>query len=248
MTVAGTVGTWWYEPEGRTSCCCSKAVLDSLTRSVTYSFGSVGLGSLLVGIVQPLRRLCNPRCRPWRQQDQDQDGCVVIVMECLLRCMPGYWKCISDWAYVYVGLYGHGFIHATQKVLVVVHNNSREWTTVLTNSWVVTLVNLMVGALTGLVSLVVGYAAFGVLYGLFYRYVLQLYWLLVLVSWLGSCVSHTHSLLYVSTFCTVSVLCLDTCWLPLHWPLWMVLSRRRLSVSSKHQESWKPTIWNCTVA
>merc|ERR1711971_119363 len=50
VTVAGTVGTWWFTPiEARSF--CSHGVRDSFVRSVTTSFGSICLGSILVAIV-----------------------------------------------------------------------------------------------------------------------------------------------------------------------------------------------------
>ena len=185
--MAGTVGTWWFEPEGRTSC-CSKTVLDSLTRSVTYSLGSVCLGSLIVRIVQTFRQL--GRSRRTCQEDENCLHCT----ECVFGCMPGLLKSINDWAYVYVGLYGYGFVDSAKIVNLF---RSRGWTTGMTNSLVLILVNLIVGALTGVVSLVAGYVAFGVLHVLFYGYgksVGALY--LTRISLIHSfcyCFSHLHS-------------------------------------------------------
>ena len=164
--MAGTVGTWWFEPEGRASC-CSNTVRDSLARSVTYSFGSICLGSLIVAIVQTLKQSAR------NQRNRNGGGLLLCVVECLLACLRDILQYINDWAFVYVGLYGYGFIDSAKNVFNLFR--SRGWTTVVTNSLVVRtliLVNLMVGALTGVVSLVVGYVAFGAFHGLFYGYVL----------------------------------------------------------------------------
>ena len=56
VTVAGTVGTWWFCPHEAASC-CSEGVRSSYFRSMTYSFGSICFGSLLVAIAQAMKTL-----------------------------------------------------------------------------------------------------------------------------------------------------------------------------------------------
>ncbi len=56
VTVAGTVGTWWWAPHEASSC-CSDGVRSSYHRAMTYSFGSICLGSLLVAIVQAMKTM-----------------------------------------------------------------------------------------------------------------------------------------------------------------------------------------------
>lgn len=51
VTVAGVCGTWWLHPTEANGC-CSQAVRSSYWRSVTSSFGSICLGSLLVALIQ----------------------------------------------------------------------------------------------------------------------------------------------------------------------------------------------------
>ena len=47
VTVAGTLGKWWFRPQDVTLF-CSTALLDPLMRSLTSSFGSICFGSLVV--------------------------------------------------------------------------------------------------------------------------------------------------------------------------------------------------------
>jgi len=54
VTVAGTVGTWWWAPHEANSC-CSEAVRSSHARAMTNSFGSICLGSLIVAIIQTIK-------------------------------------------------------------------------------------------------------------------------------------------------------------------------------------------------
>lgn len=54
VTVAGTVGTWWWAPFEADSF-CSEGVRSSHSRALTYSFGSICFGSLIVAIVQAIK-------------------------------------------------------------------------------------------------------------------------------------------------------------------------------------------------
>ena len=53
VTTAGVVGSWWFSPLGDPSC-CSPTVTSSASRALTFSFGSICFGSLLVSIMQLL--------------------------------------------------------------------------------------------------------------------------------------------------------------------------------------------------
>ena len=56
VSVAGTVGTWWFEPAIADSC-CSSAVTGSVQRATTTSLGSICFGSLIVAIVNAMRAM-----------------------------------------------------------------------------------------------------------------------------------------------------------------------------------------------
>jgi Plasma-membrane choline transporter len=96
VSVAGVVGTWWFVTEEANSF-CSKAVGDSFFRAVTYSFGSICLGSLLVAIVKALRSL------EYYTRDNDDFQFLSCIIQCLLGCLESILEEINKWAYVYVG-------------------------------------------------------------------------------------------------------------------------------------------------
>jgi hypothetical protein len=85
VSVAGTVGTFWYAPNEATSF-CSPAVTDSFNRAVTFSFGSICLGSLLVAIIQVLHQLIRNARRNQR------DGLLLCILECLVSLHFSFWR------------------------------------------------------------------------------------------------------------------------------------------------------------
>lgn len=77
VTVAGTVGTWWFVPtEG--SSFCSRAVRDSFVRSVTTSFGESVRGHPLCHLLLLL---------PWRMMRNARSDSICILY--LLLWTPG---------------------------------------------------------------------------------------------------------------------------------------------------------------
>mmetsp|Transcript_1973 Transcript_1973/g.4265 ORF Transcript_1973/g.4265 Transcript_1973/m.4265 type:complete len:507 (-) Transcript_1973:555-2075(-) len=148
VTVAGTIGTWWFDPY-QASSCCSKAVRDSFGRASSYSFGSICFGSLVVAIIRALRLMVE-------MMRGDDDNILVCILDCLLGCIESIVEYFNKWAYVYVGLYGYSFLEAGKNVLTLFE--SRGWTTIITDDLVekaLFLMNFGVGVLTGIIGFIV---------------------------------------------------------------------------------------------
>lgn len=145
VTVAGTVGTWWWQPEEANSP-CSSAVTQSFYRSVTYSFGSICLGSLLVAIIQTIREFCH------RLRESD-DGLLLCLADCILGCIQSLVEMFNNWAYVYVGIYGYSFVDSAKNVMTLF--KERGWTAIITDSLVdscLSMISMGVGLIVGLIS------------------------------------------------------------------------------------------------
>ncbi|CAJ1949919.1 unnamed protein product [Cylindrotheca closterium] len=143
VTVAGTVGTWWFAPY-EASGCCSQAVRDSYTRSMTTSFGSISLGSLLVSLVSATREML------YAMREQN-NSLLLCLADCLLGCIESLLEYFNSWAFVYVGLYNYSFIEAGSNVMTLF--KSRGWSAIVADILVDTvllMVSLAVGILTGL--------------------------------------------------------------------------------------------------
>lgn len=148
VTVAGTVGTWWYTPQQ--SGCCSSAVTNSLIRTLTTSFGSICFGSLLVAIIQTLRTLA-------RQARENGDaGALACIAECILGCLESILEYFNKWAFIYVGLYGMSYIKSGKAVFELFQN--RGWEAIIADDLVgnaLMLISLLVGGVMGCVGLLI---------------------------------------------------------------------------------------------
>jgi len=150
VTVAGTVGTWWFVPTDAATF-CSSAVRQSYVRSVTTSFGSICFGSLLVAILEALKSMVRNL-----RESEDGGGILLCLAECLLAFLADIMEYFNQWAFVFVGLYGYDFLTAGKNVLNLF--NSRGWTTIITDSLaqgVLGMVAVAVGLITGTVALAI---------------------------------------------------------------------------------------------
>lgn len=146
--MAGVVGTWWFVPTDASSF-CSSAVRDSYLRSMTSSFGSICMGSLLVAIVEALENMI-------KNQREENDGLILCLAQCLLACLRDAVEYFNTWAYVFVGLYGYNFLEAGKNVINLF--KTRGWTTIITDNLaqsVLSMLSAAVGLLTGLVALAI---------------------------------------------------------------------------------------------
>jgi len=124
-TISGVVATWWYQPPSHSQ----KVTTGALYRSMTTSFGSICLGSLIVAILHSLRTMA----RLLREKAQDDRNavlaCVACLAECLLSCVEGIMEYFNQWAFVYVGIYGYDFRTSEKAVMDLFAN--RGWTAVI---------------------------------------------------------------------------------------------------------------------
>ncbi|KAF2676424.1 DUF580-domain-containing protein [Lentithecium fluviatile CBS 122367] len=111
VTISGVYGSWYFMghnnfPKGATR--------GALKRALTYSFGSISLGSLIVAIIQFLRQICSAA-----RQSAAQDGNIVgVVLLCCLECLIGIlnWavEFLNRYAFSYIALYGKSYFAAAK--------------------------------------------------------------------------------------------------------------------------------------
>ena len=146
-TFAGTVGTWWFLPQEASSC-CSRGLTDSLSRSLTYSFGSICLGSLLVALIEVVKGMVHSAARHGR------NGILRCIAECLLSIIEAIALYFNKWAFIYVGLYGYSYVEAGKNVIGLFRQ--RGWSNIISDA----LVNRMLG----MMCFCIGLSNFGLVF------------------------------------------------------------------------------------
>lgn len=133
---------------------CSSAVWSSLYRSLTFSFGSICFGSLLMAVVRVIRYFIEnaKRQRESRQQDTCEGGEMLIcILDCLIQLFEEVLDHFNKWSYVFVGIYGYSYLSSGKMVIELFR--ARGWETIVTNDligYVLAFTTLTVGVLSGL--------------------------------------------------------------------------------------------------
>jgi hypothetical protein len=95
-TIAGVYGSWYFYQGSSNG---KGATRGSLKRALTYSFGSISLGSLIVAIINLIRQICSVA-----QQQAGANGNIAAeIAFCVLQCIIG----IIDWVVEFVNRYAY---------------------------------------------------------------------------------------------------------------------------------------------
>ncbi len=109
-TVAGVYGSWYFSSRNFPR----DATRASLRRALTYSFGSVSLGSLVVAIISFLRQICSVA-----QQSAAADGNIIAsilfcFMGCLISMLEWAVQFVNRYAFSHIALYGKAYFPAAK--------------------------------------------------------------------------------------------------------------------------------------
>ncbi|KAI0446851.1 duf580 domain-containing protein [Xylaria telfairii] len=116
-TVSGVFGSWYFFKPLEQPTAVTRG---ALKRALTYSFGSISLGSLLVAIINFLRQLCSVA----RQNEMAEGNIVASVLFLVLGCLIGLldWavQFLNRYAFSYIALYGKAYIAAAKDTWTMI--------------------------------------------------------------------------------------------------------------------------------
>ncbi|KAL2130250.1 hypothetical protein VTI74DRAFT_6708 [Chaetomium olivicolor] len=143
-TISGVYGSWYFNSRNYPT----KVTRGALRRSLTYSFGSISLGSLVVAIINFLRQLASVA----QQQAASEGDILGTILYCIVGCLIG----ILDWAvqflnryaFSHIALYGKAYIPAAKDTWRMIKDRGID-----------ALVNeCLIGPVLGMGATFVGYA------------------------------------------------------------------------------------------
>ncbi|KAF4119355.1 Plasma-membrane choline transporter [Geosmithia morbida] len=112
-TIAGVYGSWYFCPNSFPK----SATRGAARRALTYSFGSVALGSLVVAIIQFLRHCCSI-ARSQAGTDGGVGGMIGYAIFCILGCLIALleWavQFFNRYAFCHIALYGKAYVPAAK--------------------------------------------------------------------------------------------------------------------------------------
>lgn len=134
VTIAGSAASWYFEsasyrPENPT--------LGAFYRSVTFSFGSICLGSMIVAILTTLRRMLDIL----RNQKGSKNWILVIlsfVASLIILCIEALLRIFNKYVFTVIAIYGDTYLTAARKTLRIFGEHGYEM--VMQNNIVVNLI------------------------------------------------------------------------------------------------------------
>ena len=122
VVISGVYGAWYFAPNNP----AKGATRGAARRALTYSFGSISFGSLIVAIIQFLRQLCSVA----RNQAAADGNIVGQIGFCILGCLIGIlnWavEFINRYAFSYMALYGKSYIQSAKATWTMIKNRGMD--------------------------------------------------------------------------------------------------------------------------
>jgi hypothetical protein len=122
VSVAGALATWYFsrDLDGYRANVGSPA-FRSFGRALSFHFGSVALGSLLLAVIQ----FINFMLRVTKKANQKNKVVVFIIscVQCLLSCIQRIVKFVDRFAYVYIAMHGDSFCTSAKNVFNLISRN-----------------------------------------------------------------------------------------------------------------------------
>ena len=148
------MATWCFDYDFARNC-CSSAVWTSLYRSLTFSFGSICFGSLLLALVRVVRYFVESAKQHRDTTEQyEGSGLLVCILDCLIKLFEEILEYFNHWSYVFCGIYGYSYLQSGKMVVELFR--ARGWETIVTDDligYVLAFTTFSVGLFTGLGSM-----------------------------------------------------------------------------------------------
>lgn len=138
-TISGVYATYYFLHG--TGQIIVNPVIQSFKRAITYSFGSICFGSLIVATIQTIRFLL--------QMARDENSIAGAIVDCILGIIQGLVEYFNYYAYTQIAIYGKPYIQAAKDTWSLV--KSRGVDAIVNDN--------LIGTCLGIASLTIGIAS-----------------------------------------------------------------------------------------
>lgn len=116
VVIAGIFGTWYYlanSDEGAPK----HPALGAFKRAMTYCFGSICFGSLIVSLIQLVKAIVNVLKNNAFGNGDICAGCGLLILQFVLGFVEWLARYFNHYAYCYVALYGKSYIRSAKETV-----------------------------------------------------------------------------------------------------------------------------------
>lgn len=111
--IAGVYGSWFF-CSGKPGGMPKGATRGALRRSLTYSFGSISFGSLVVALINMLRQAVSIAQQQEAQAGNGVAACAFCILGCFIGLLDWAVQFINRYAFSFIALYGKAYIPAAK--------------------------------------------------------------------------------------------------------------------------------------
>jgi len=122
VSTAGGVATWYFSRDMNGPQSIGSPTLRSFGRSLTKSFGSLALGSLILAVVQ----FINFILRVVKKKNQIKNpifSFIISCVQCIFGCVQRIVKFLNRYAYIYIAMHGDGFCSSAKNCFNLISRN-----------------------------------------------------------------------------------------------------------------------------
>jgi len=120
VSVAGAISSWYFSRAvGRQH--HGGAALKSFVRGLTYHFGSLAFGSLILAFVQFINFVLE-QIKKANQQNKAVK-CVICCIQCCLGCVKNMIQFVNRFAYIYIAVHGDSFCKSAKNCFELIDRN-----------------------------------------------------------------------------------------------------------------------------
>ncbi|GEQ68129.1 hypothetical protein JCM33374_g1796 [Metschnikowia sp. JCM 33374] len=119
VTIAGVYGTWYYlanSDQGEPK----YPALGAFKRAMTYCFGSICFGSLIVSIIQLIRGLVQILRNNAFGDGDICAGCGYLILDIIISIIEWMVRYFNHYAYIYIALYGKNYITSAKETFQLI--------------------------------------------------------------------------------------------------------------------------------
>ena len=109
--ISGVYGAWYFNPHNMPK----GATRGATRRALTYSFGSISFGSLIVAIINLLRQACSIAQQSEANSGNAAAACAFCVLQCIIGILDWAVQFINRYAFSYMALYGTSYIASAKE-------------------------------------------------------------------------------------------------------------------------------------
>jgi len=121
VTVAGAVSTWYFSRDVNGYTHTGSPSWKSFRRALTYHFGSLAFGSLILAAAQFINWLL--------EQAKNASGenklakCILCCIQCCVKCCISMIKFFNKFAYIHIAIHGESFCGAAKECYHLMERN-----------------------------------------------------------------------------------------------------------------------------